>query len=52
MAAQNVFRYNKIGYCKFGQICRKQHIDELFGDTSCDPSKRMQVVLKSQKMKV
>jgi hypothetical protein len=37
MAAQNVCRYNKFGYCKFGEVCRKQHVDELCHDSSCDP---------------
>jgi hypothetical protein len=37
MAAQNVCRYNKFGYCKFGEVCRKQHVDELCDDSSCDP---------------
>ena len=38
MATQNICRYNKFGYCKFGQVCRKQHCDELCGDSACDPS--------------
>ena len=37
MAAENVCRYNKFGYCKFGEVCRKFHNDELCEDTSCDP---------------
>ena len=37
MAAQNVCRYNKFGYCKFGEVCRKQHVDELCDSSSCDP---------------
>ena len=36
MAAQNVCRYNKYGYCKFGEVCRKLHIDELCEDSACD----------------
>ena len=39
MAAQNfrnVCRYNKYGYCKFGDVCRKLHIDELCVVSSCD----------------
>ena len=36
MAAQNVCRYNKYGYCKFGEICRKLHVDELCVESACD----------------
>ena len=38
MAVQNVCRYNKFGYCRFGEICRKHHVDEVCVDSSCDPS--------------
>ena len=37
MAAQNICRYNNFGYCKYGEVCRKCHVDELCDDLSCDP---------------
>ena len=36
MAPQNVCRYFKFGYCKFGLECRLMHISELCDNSSCD----------------
>ena len=36
MSAQNVCRYNRFGYCQYGEICRKHHVDELCDTDSCD----------------
>ena len=36
MAQQNVCTFNKFGYCKFKQNCRKQHITEKCENDSCD----------------
>jgi hypothetical protein len=33
---QNVCHYNKFGYCKHKEACRKQHIFELCENPSCD----------------
>ena len=38
MATLNICRYNRFGYCRYGEICRKHHIDELCGDSNCDSS--------------
>ena len=36
MAAQNVCRYHKFGYCKFGNTCRLLHVSEICGNKSCE----------------
>lgn len=36
MATQSVCSFNKFGYCKFGEVCRKKHVKELCELTSCD----------------
>ena len=36
MAAPNVCTYNKYGYCKYKEICRKQHVNEKCENSSCD----------------
>ena len=36
MAAQNVCRYFKFGFCKFTDRCRFQHVEEICGNLSCE----------------
>ena len=36
MAAPNICTFNKYGYCKYKEVCRKQHINEKCVDSSCD----------------
>ena len=38
MATHNVCSFNKYGYCKYREICRNHHINELCVDFSCDDS--------------
>ena len=39
MANQNqICRYNKFGFCKFGEFCRKRHISEKCLEPSCEIS--------------
>ena len=33
---QNVCRYYKFGYCKFGEKCRNLHIEEKCENKQCD----------------
>ena len=37
MANQNqICRYNKFGFCKFGEVCRKRHVSEKCLESSCE----------------
>ena len=36
MAAQTLCLYNKFGYCKFNERCRKHHINEICKSSSCE----------------
>ena len=36
MAHQNVCRYNKFGFCKFQEVCRKKHVNEKCNSSSCE----------------
>ena len=36
MATQNVCNWNKYGYCKHGDMCRKLHVKEICEDSSCN----------------
>ena len=36
MAAQNVCLWNKFGYCKHKECCRKRHVKELCENNTCD----------------
>ena len=36
MATQNVCGWNKFGYCKFSEKCRKMQIQEMQAQTSKD----------------
>ena len=36
MAAENVCQRNKYGFCKFRQVCRKQHITEKCENLNCE----------------
>ena len=36
MAAQNVCKFNKYGFCKYKERCIKVHINENCDDNSCD----------------
>ena len=36
MAAPTLCLYNKFGYCKFGERCRKHHISEICQNRSCE----------------
>ena len=38
MAAQNICNFNKFGFCKFSENCRKNHINEKCSKSSCDIS--------------
>ena len=33
---ENVCRFNKYGYCKFGDYCRNLHVNELCVELQCD----------------
>eukprot|EP00092_Neocalanus_flemingeri_P059010 GFUD01070439.1.p1 GENE.GFUD01070439.1~~GFUD01070439.1.p1 ORF type:complete len:313 (+),score=42.55 GFUD01070439.1:267-1205(+) len=35
MATQNVCKFNKFGFCKFKETCRKQHVMEICENSSC-----------------
>ena len=36
MANQNFCRYNKFGFCKYGEVCRKKHVSEKCYKSSCE----------------
>ena len=36
MAAEHICRYNQTGYCKFKNLCRYRHIDEVCDVTDCE----------------
>ena len=36
MAVEIICNYNKFGFCKFGENCRKQHVNEICEEMSCD----------------
>ena len=36
MAPQNVCRYNKFGHCKFSEVCRLMHVNELCENLECE----------------
>ena len=36
MVQQNVFTFNKYGFCKFRNTCRKRHISEKCQNRACD----------------
>ena len=36
MATQNVCSFNKYGYCKFRNNCRKMHVDEICENQACE----------------
>ena len=38
MATQVLCSFNKFGYCKYRETCRKRHITEICEKTSCDIS--------------
>ena len=38
MAAFLICKYDKFGYCKLGEKCRKQHIKEICFEKACDVS--------------
>ena len=38
MAAQNVCKYNKLGFCKFKDTCKTLHVNEKCENSSCDIS--------------
>ena len=38
MATQNVCKWNKYGYCKHGEMCRKSHVKEICENSECDVS--------------
>ena len=38
MAAQISCRFNKFGYCKHRDYCRKLHVNELCDESACDIS--------------
>ena len=38
MAAQNVCRYNKFGYCKYNQQCKLKHEKEICESNTCKVS--------------
>ena len=38
MAAPTLCLYNKFGYCKFSERCRKHHVNEICENTSCSIS--------------
>ena len=36
MTNQNICRYNKFGFCKYGEVCRKKYISEKCYESSCE----------------
>ena len=38
MATQNICNFNKFGFCKFRDRCRKQHVNDKCENSSCDIS--------------
>ena len=36
MAAQNVCKFNKFGYCRYKDMCRNLHVNESCENSSCD----------------
>ena len=36
MSLENVCSHNKFGFCKFGNFCRKRHIEELCNNKDCE----------------
>ena len=36
MATQYVCFHNKYGYCKYGEECRKRHVNTICEESSCD----------------
>ena len=36
MNFENVCSHNKFGFCKFGKLCRKRHIEELCDNKDCE----------------
>ena len=36
MAAPNICLFNKFGYCKFSERCRKHHINEICSNSTCN----------------
>ena len=39
---QNVCQFNKFGYCRYKENCRKMHVDKLCDNPSCELSKCIQ----------
>ena len=39
---QNVCKFNKFGYCRYKENCRKMHVDKLCDNPSCELSKCIQ----------
>ena len=35
MATQNVCKWNKYGYCKHGDMCKKLHVNDICENSSC-----------------
>ena len=42
MATQSVCLFNRFGYCRYKESCRKLHVDELCDYSSCEFSKCIQ----------
>ena len=36
MATPPICLFNQFGYCKYKEVCRKHHIDDICNDSSCD----------------
>ena len=36
MSNENVCSFNKYGFCKYGQVCRKRHIEKICEKKDCD----------------
>ena len=36
MATPHICSFNKFGYCKYKEACRKHHVDDICNDSSCD----------------
>ena len=36
MATQHICLFNKFGYCKYKEVCRKEHVDDICSDSPCD----------------
>ena len=36
MATQHICLFNKFGYCKYKEVCRKEHVDDICNDSPCD----------------